>query len=370
MVTDSVQVKRLLIGAWPSRLLTNPYNEMLYSHLAEYADVIPIEADRLSLFKVLGRRVDVLHLHWLDRILWDGRVSVTLKRMGVFLLIALIVKLRGGKLIWTAHDPEPHRMAGTEILENRLIAMFWQIFQSTLVKLLDGVIVLTSSHIGLLRSASPAFVNMRFKITPHPHYRAVYPDVMTRKQARAAIGLEQDAEVVLFLGSLRPYKGVEALIQTFTSWKNPDARLLIAGKLDGSSDYNVNIQRGLQSDERIHARLELIPDDQLQMYLRGADIFVAPFSDVTNSGSVLLALSFDCPILVPDLPLFKELQSCVGTDWVQLLEMPLDPMKLQRALREVRALPQGRTANLEQFGWDRIAFSTYEFLAEVARPRG
>ena len=50
-----------------------------------------------------------------------------------------------------------------------------------------------------------------------------------------------------------------------------------------------------------------------------------PFSDIMHSGSAILALSFNKPVLVPARGSLPELQALVGTDWVRTYVGELTP---------------------------------------------
>ncbi|MDY7008651.1 MAG: hypothetical protein SWX82_33215 [Cyanobacteriota bacterium] len=55
------------------------------------------------------------------------------------------------------------------------------------------------------------------------------------------------------------------------------------------------------NDSRIKLKFGFVPDKKLQEYFRAANFVVLPFKDILNSGNALLALSFDCPVLVSAL---------------------------------------------------------------------
>ena len=66
--------------------------------------------------------------------------------------------------------------------------------------------------------------------------------------------------------------------------------------------------------------------------MAAAQLVVAPYSEVLNSGSALLALTHSRPILLPNRGAMTELQSVVGKDWVRIYEPPLMPETLSDAL--------------------------------------
>jgi glycosyltransferase involved in cell wall biosynthesis len=107
----------------------------------------------------------------------------------------------------------------------------------------------------------------------------------------------------------------------------------------------------------VRLALEHVPDDDIQRYLRAADLVVLPFRDITNSGSALLALSFDRPVLVPALGAMGELQALAGADWVRTYDEDLTPDLLARALDWAVRRPPG-APRLDALEWPEIARQT------------
>jgi beta-1,4-mannosyltransferase len=82
----------------------------------------------------------------------------------------------------------------------------------------------------------------------------------------------------------------------------------------------------------VSARLEYVPDADLAREVEQSQLVVLPFDRITNSGSLMLALSLDRPVLVPTTPLTEELAAEIGSDWVLTYEPPLGADGLARAL--------------------------------------
>ena len=62
-----------------------------------------------------------------------------------------------------------------------------------------------------------------------------------------------------------------------------------------------------QAGGRVTLRLERVPDDEVTRLLADADAVVLPFRQITTSGSAMLALCHERPLVVPDLAALAEL---------------------------------------------------------------
>jgi beta-1,4-mannosyltransferase len=110
---------------------------------------------------------------------------------------------------------------------------------------------------------------------------------------------------LLFLGLLRPYKGLEELLPAFRSLPDPDATLLIAGR-PRPSDYAARLASQVASDPRVRWHPYFVPDAEVQLWMNAADAVVLPYRQITTSGAAMLAWSFGKPVIAPALPAFIE----------------------------------------------------------------
>jgi glycosyltransferase involved in cell wall biosynthesis len=195
---------------------------------------------------------------------------------------------------------------------------------------------------------------------PHGHYRGAYPDIVSRREARVALDLSLNKFVALFIGQIRPYKGVSRLIRSFVDSHVTDADLVVAGKADGQ------MMREIEDAAAFACNVRLAPGfvsrEDMQKYLRAADLVILPYEEILNSGSAILALSFDRPILVPARGALAELRHIVGADWVALYEGELTPKEIRAAVQwaKTRSVPPDARAPLDALNWDRIARLTIE----------
>jgi beta-1,4-mannosyltransferase len=122
------------------------------------------------------------------------------------------------------------------------------------------------------------------------------------------------------------------------------------------------------SDNRVRTYLDFIPQDQAQLYFRAADLVVLPYREILNSGSALLALSFDCPILVPLRGTLGELQAQVGKDWVRAYTGEMTAAHIEDAMHWALNTPRPHQAPLQALDWQELAQQTvhaYKFVADI-----
>lgn len=360
---EAVAGKDLKILAWPA-ISANRYPETLYAHLPDAA-VDEFRPGWSYIGKVLRERYDIFHIHWLERTFWHTARSAIIRSVIVVLVTATIVKLRGGRLVWTAHDPAPHQMRANAALHKGALGLLWRCYSALLLKMVDGVILLSETHRDGLLEARRQLCSAAFAVIAHPHFKGVYPNSIGRHEARARLELDQDATVLLLLGILRPYKNAEGLITAFRETLDPALRLVIAGDAE-SAEYAAELTRLAGGDPRIFLHFGFVADDDLQLFLNASDCVVIPFKKATNSGSVALALSFSRPVAVPDIPVFRELSAVVGREWMYLFDGEISAVKLQHILAWIDA-ERADEPPLETLGWDHIGQQTAEFFRLVKK---
>lgn len=358
--------QRLRILASPafSNAKSNRYQSELYGEIAKSQDVAEMFISPRGLLTALSRRADILHVHWLERAFWGRSQAKILPQVFWSVLTILILKARGTRFVWTAHDPVPHDMAENRKLQAGFYRVLWRLYRRLLVGSLNGVILLTETHLPVLRREYPCLATVPHVVTPHPHYRGIYPNSISPADARNRLELPADALVFAFVGKIRPYKNVDGLLRAFLEYQDPRARLLIAGEADTGA-YGHELEQLAKSDARVKFVPSFVPDDQLQLYLNASNIVVFPFREVTNSGSVLLALSFDRPVAVVDAPVFRELQAKTGSDWIRFLGNPLSPADFSALVSWCNGRAVASSAPLTEFGWERIAAQTIGFYRRV-----
>ena len=138
----------------------------------------------------------------------------------------------------------------------------------------------------------------KLRVLPEGSYVGFYPDDAPADRCRDELGLLQDDLVLLHFGSVKPYKGIEALLEAFQSIRAPHLRLLVVGRC-GNRRLARRIEQLSAADVRIQCRLEPVPVERVQLYFKACDAVVLPFEKIENSGSAILAMGFVRPVIAP-----------------------------------------------------------------------
>jgi beta-1,4-mannosyltransferase len=336
----------LRVLAWPIDPL-NPYTAALHSQMGQGVLVEEYSPGRLR------NRYDIWHVHWPESLLNIRNAALAAFKLSSFLAMIDLVRLRGGKIVWTLHNLKAH-----DALHPRLEAMFWQRF----IPRVDGVISLSKTGLVLAGEKFPRLRRLPAAVIPHGHYRDQYPDCQA--DARTVLGIPPAAQVILFFGEVRSYKNVDALVRAFRAVKASNALLYIAGRPKAES-FKECILKEASEDNRVHLALEFIPKEQVSTFFAAANLVVLPYRQILNSGSALLALSFNRPVVVPDLGSMRDLKEDFGGDWVRTFAGNLDAAELEHSL-DWAAQPKPPLCPMaEKYRWKNIRSETLRFYREV-----
>lgn len=350
----------------PDYSAANAYQRALADGLREqgaHVSADPTGSRRfLPIAEALRRhgRPDIIHIHWTEPYIAGGSSRVSRVKAKRTLLELRLAKRAGIGLVWTAHDLFRHDRREDP---NELA------FMRALFELADAVIVHCESAAEGLRETLALGPQRQDKIAviPHGHYQGAYPDGITRAEARERLDLPSDAKVISFVGWVRSYKGVWELLQAFGRLDASDARLVIAGEtVDGA--YAARLRAAAKGDERVHLALGFVPDEDLQVYLRAADVVAAPFREIFTSGSVLLAMSFERAVIAPRRGCVVDVLDDAGG----ILYDADDPQGLEWALRvamsaDLEAMGRHNSASLGRFDWQRVTTATRDVYEAALR---
>jgi glycosyltransferase involved in cell wall biosynthesis len=281
---------------WPDYSASNPYQRMFYRPFqAAGADIIaaPPEAVLRALRQGQLNPANVtFHLHWLHYIFVSDADDTAARQAAERLLIALGALRRAGvRVVWTVHNLVSHdsRFPRLELALSRRLADL-----ADLVHLHDAAAcVEMNRQINLPED--------KVCIARHGSYVGIYPDHVSREDARSLLGIAPLEDVVLFCGAIRPYKGLDALVAAFRQVlvARPKATLIIAGSGTFDPLEALDIPLSAHEEARIRRIAEFVEPGELQVLFRAADVVALPYRSVLTSGSALLAMGFGCPIILP-----------------------------------------------------------------------
>ena len=141
----------------------------------------------------------------------------------------------------------------------------------------------------------------RVILTHLPVYSFAQAGDISKEEARRALNLPIDRPILLFFGFVRPYKGLDILLNTLASLKAQGITpyLAIVGEFwKDKTDYIKIIERaGLGDQVRIEDRY--VPNEEADLWFRGADLLVAPYTHgVTQSAVAPMAAGYGMPMIV------------------------------------------------------------------------
>jgi len=219
---------------------------------------------------------------------------------------------------------------------------------------MDAVIVHTR-HGAELLGGGP-----RVHVIPHGAFEHLtrQPDERPLPPELAAV----EGPVVLCFGVVRPYKGVDALVEAFRSIEG--AELWVVGRPLG-------VDLGaLRAPANVRFVPRYVSDAELPAYFRRADLLVLPHRSVDVSGVLFAGLAFGKPMVLSDVGGFRELVDDHGAG---RLAAPGDPAEFAGAIGELLADPaererlseRARAAAAGPYSWDSIAERTLAVYEEL-----
>lgn len=141
-------------------------------------------------------------------------------------------------------------------------------------------------------------------IIPHGNYKNDIPYKLSPEKARQKLKIQPGVPVILFFGQIKKVKGLDILLNALPEVIKtyPDLKLIIAGKIwkDKFDTYENIINREKLTDTISH-HAHYIADDEVPIFYYASDIVVLPYRRIYQSGVLLMAMSYQKPVIVPDL---------------------------------------------------------------------
>jgi glycosyltransferase involved in cell wall biosynthesis len=217
---------------------------------------------------------------------WNPDIVHLMNESNVWLSL-LIPMLGTVPVVTTVHDVNIHPGDTTSARVPRILTKF-------LVKQSDAIIV----HGDNLRSDAirglPVTPDSVFVI-PHPPLKS-YIKISAQKKFRK----RQDGKFrVLFFGRIHEYKGLSYLLAAAPSLhaKVPNVEVMIAGSGDNHSS---DLQK-MGNPSFITLDNRFIPADEVARLFAEADLLVLPYIEASQSGVLMVAMTFGLPVVATDV---------------------------------------------------------------------
>ncbi len=161
-----------------------------------------------------------------------------------------------------------------------------------------------------------------------PLYDQYLNNELDRSSARQKLGYDADAQIVLFFGLIRPYKGLIDLIEAVKLLPRQISLLIVGECYSDSSE----IRKAITAEEisgRIRWIDEFVPDNQVAKYFLASDVVALPYRHATQSAVAQIALAFERVLILTDTGGLSELVEKGSTGF---LAEPCSPTSISRAI--------------------------------------
>jgi glycosyltransferase involved in cell wall biosynthesis len=320
------------------------HSEALRDRLGEGKAFRVAKAAEYALTCAAGRldamtRADVAHVQWLPLAPADR---------------LMLRRLRGRvALVHTVHNADAyHADAGLQGRGYR-----------ALLDLFDALIVHgETTRAALIAQGIPP---ERIHVTPHPPMR-----LAPASPADMAAIFPSRAPRILFFGTIRPYKGVDLLVEACLAlWRQGHAfELSIAGK--PFMDVAPILQRvGAEGfGKYLTTDLGFLPEPRLDAHIARADILVFPYRHIDSSGAFLSALHHGKAMVTSDAGMFAALPEGVASRFpagnARALAASLLPLIESAPIRQAQGA-RARAHGLEMGDWTDMARATMAIYERV-----
>jgi glycosyltransferase involved in cell wall biosynthesis len=237
-----------------------------------------------------SRRPQVLVLEW-----WTAATLHT------YLLLALVARTLGIRVVIELHELQDPGEAGVALARG-----YGQRGLRALLRLAHGCIVHSKADWQLFES-NYGPLDVRMALVPHGPYDQYKdipgtPDPVIAPLISAVRTAPKDGSVVnvLFFGLIRPYKGLEDLLQVFNELPREEAErlwLTVVGETwEGCTEPAHLIATSPHAD-RITFVNEYVPDEVVGAAFGHADVAVLPYRRSSSSGILHVAMNWGLPIV-------------------------------------------------------------------------
>jgi glycosyltransferase involved in cell wall biosynthesis len=192
-------------------------------------------------------------------------------------------------------------------------------------------------------------------VCPFPIYDMLAEKRLPGEVARQRLGLPQAGPVILAFGIVRPYKGLEVLLQAVALLRDRGRPvfLLVAGEFWHDKRRYETLIDQLELAEHVRLDDRYIPNEEVALYFSAADGFAAAYAAGTQSAAVATGLAFQVPVVTTE----KLAAAVDPAHRRSLFIVPVnDASALAGAIEALLARPKAAAidSNPPANGWDNL----------------
>jgi glycosyltransferase involved in cell wall biosynthesis len=203
----------------------------------------------------------------------------------------------------------------------------------------------------------------KVRVIPHGAF-----DYLTRLPEEKPLPPElegAEGPVILCFGLLRPYKGIEVLLEAFR--RVPDAELWIVG--NPRMDVAPLRELATAAPGRVRLVTRFVEDAEIPAIFRRADLVVLPYLDAEHSGVLYTGLAFGKPLVLSAVGGFPELAATgaarlVPSGDAAALAATLAELTSDEAARAELAAAATRAA-AGPYSWEQTARLTLDLYRDL-----
>jgi len=215
---------------------------------------------------------------------WNPFVSFSLS------FIARILKssIDSNRLVSICHNIKPHE---NNLVDNALIKFYLKPFKR---------FMFMSSFV---QKELNLYKNKYKSIVRFLPIDINYISTKNKSSIRLDMGFDAKNKIVLFFGLIRPYKGLDNLLNAIESFiiNNANGILIVAGEAYENINKYKEIAKKYDSNNQIIWINKFIDDKKIEELMLASDLLVLPYNSASQSGVLSQAWQYNLPAIVTNV---------------------------------------------------------------------
>jgi glycosyltransferase involved in cell wall biosynthesis len=317
--------------------------------LRRFLRAVEYPIDCVWLFSlIVAKNLRIIHFMWVVAPAYDALLMRLLKRCG-------------RRIVLTAHNPFPHDHDAGDIEK------YCRVYREA-----DRIIALTAHSKRQIVEHVPEAAE-RVTVIAHGDYGPLFSRTGFNESLFSQVKQKAGRKRVLsFLGGIRPYKGLEVLIEALPLIRalGDDYFFLIAGSVVEPRERPgwSRVTEALAGDD-VWCDIRFLPTEDFKAYLEVTDVLIQPYLSASQSGNTVMAYAAGKPVISTDVGGLREMTEDGRTGYVV---PPNDPCAIAAAVG--KCFEPGRYESLseaarrnarEKYSWTTIARQTQHVYRSI-----